>query len=185
MKKYGKLGSEPAPGQCPVARAFVADGIVSTVQTTTTLCESCGIHQRMRHKRRCDVCNATMGEVLNDGDRVTIETVGRERYTNNVIAHAAVMAGMRMGPFIRTLLDELAKAHGMKVSELCAPLDALPPVCCKSCGHPLPINGPYYMLCACGAERADVAIPAGRDCELCGAKEGRPHSEQCQSAGRE
>lgn len=77
-------------------------------ESTTVLCESCGIHQRMRHRRRCDLCNATKGEVQNDGERVTIETVGRERFCNDVVANAAVMAGLRMGLLIRFLLDERA-----------------------------------------------------------------------------
>jgi hypothetical protein len=121
-----KPEAKPATEHCPVARAFVADGIVANDErsmqcgepwlapvlaaaTTTVLCESCGIHQRMRHKRRCDLCNRTLGPVPHDGERVTVETIGRERFNHDIIANAAVMAGMRMGALIRLLLDERAR----------------------------------------------------------------------------
>ncbi len=106
MTRQGTAGSEPWPAYPKhLDRGFVP----APAPSPTVLCEECGIHQRKRHERRCETCNATLGAPEHDGGPVTIETVGRDRYRNNVMAQAAVMAGMRLGPFVRLLLDELEK----------------------------------------------------------------------------
>jgi hypothetical protein len=101
---YGCPGCHPPP----MYPAHLGKGF-APAPSSTVLCEACGIHQRKRHERRCAVCNATRGGADFDGGPVTEETVGSERYRSNVIAQAAVMSGMRTGPFVRLLLDELEK----------------------------------------------------------------------------